>query len=246
MVATMRHLLLLTVLTGLLSGCGLFRSEERGGILDETEWFEVTPGNGVWDEEYGRTTDPANCSFRFRLLREATGLVVEAVVRDDVIVTDDCPFSAEARRTASCKPWDDDTFQCYFDGDLDGAPDIRSREGTVWGGEYILSANGVAMSDHSSCPDGFGQRWGGRAYITRNASDGHVIDYRLWFSWACLGLPRPPNEEDDVTFGFNACVHDDDNGGRADRALYWRGSPAMPYSDESKFQRITLKGRAKE
>ena len=243
----MRHRPLLPILlSGLLAGCSLFRGEEPDGVLDATDWFEVTPSNGVWDEEYGRTSNPQSCSFRFRVLRETEGLVVEAIVRDDVVVTDDSPFSAEAVRTAACQPWNDDTFQCYFDGDLDGSPDARSQKGTVWGGEYVLTANGVGMSDHSSCPGGFGQKWGGRVYVTREEANACVLDYRLWFSWACLGLPRPPAPEADVTFGFNACVHDDDDGGRADRALYWKGTPAMPYSDESKFQRITLKGRAKK
>lgn len=212
-------------------------------MLDETPWFDVTPTNGVWDEEYGRTTDPWNCSFAFRVIRRTSGLVVEARVKDDVVVTDDCPFSAERHRTVACRPWDDDTFQCYFDGDLDGAHDVRSGDTPIWGGEYVLAANGVALSDHSSCPNSFGERWGGRVIVTSEAVNRQVIDYRLWFSWACLGFPCAPKDEEDVTFGFNACVHDDDDGGRADRALFWRGSPTLPYSDESRFERLTLKGR---
>ena len=69
------------------------------------------------------------------------------------------------------------------------------------------------------------------------------IHYDLFFTWACLGRRRPPADDEDVTFGFNICVHDDDDGGRNDRALYWKGNPARPYRDESQFGDITLKGR---
>lgn len=229
-----------------LSGCSLFAPDDPSLVLDMTEVFTVTPANGVWDEEYGRTSDPKNCSFSFQITRNVGGLVVTALVHDNAIVTDDSPYGPSSEKNAARKPWDDDTFQCFFDGDLDGAPDSRAVKGKLWGGEYALSANGVAQSDHSSCPNGFGQQWGGRVFVTKNGANDYTLDYRLFFSWDCLGLPRPPTEEEDVTFGFNACVHDDDDGGRADRALYWKGSPAMPYSNESKFGRITLKGRKKE
>ncbi|MBQ2629055.1 MAG: hypothetical protein IJG13_05195, partial [Kiritimatiellae bacterium] len=55
-----------------------------------SDWIDVTPQNGVWDEYYRRTDDPANCSFRFRVSRYADSLGVEAFVRDDRVVVDDC------------------------------------------------------------------------------------------------------------------------------------------------------------
>ncbi len=236
---------ILLVLSGFFAGCRLFMSDDLGEELDATEVFSVTPANGVWDEEYGRTSDSNNCSFTFQITRMRSGLVVTAQVRDNAIVADDSPYSPDAVKNDACRPWDDDSFQCYFDGDGDGAPDVRAIKGPLWGGEYLLSANGVAFSGHSSCPNSFGEKWGGRVF-KRKDGDGLVLDYRLWFSWACLGWPKPPADDEDVTFGFNACVHDDDDGGRADRALYWKGSPVTPYSDESKFGKITLKGRKTE
>lgn len=233
-------------LAGFLAGCQLFVSEDLDLVLDETEVYSVTPANGVWDEEYGRTSDPKNCSFSFKITRTVGGLIVTALVQDNAVVTDDSPYGPSSEKNAARKPWDDDTFQCFFDGDLDGAPDSHAVKGRIWGGEYALAANGVAQSDWSSCPNGFGQHWGGRVFVTKNAANDYLLDYRLFFSWACLGLPKPPAETEDVTFGFNACVHDDDDGGRADRALYWKGSPTMPYSNESLFGRITLKGRKVE
>lgn len=231
------------VFIGLLAGCAFFASEEKDLVFDETEVFTVTPATGVWDEEYGRTGDPKNCSFSFRIVRKAEGLEVLALVQDNAVVTDDSPYGPSAGKNAARKPWDDDTFQCFFDGDLDGTPDSHAVEGRLWGGEYALTANGMAQSDRSSCPDGFGRQWTGRVFVTKNGANDYLLDYKLFFTWACLGLPAPPAEDQDVTFGFNACVHDDDDGGRADRALYWKGSPTMPYSDESRFGRITLKGR---
>ena len=75
------------------------------------------------------------------------------------------------------------------------------------------------------------------------ADDGRfLLEYDLWFSWKCLGYVNPPDPHKDVTFGFNICVHDDDDGGRADHALYWKGNPVLPYRDESAFGTLTLKG----
>ena len=73
-----------------------------------SDWIEVTPQNGVWDEYYRRTADPANCSFRFRVSRYADSLGVEAYVRDDRVVVDDSPAGS-----ISCETWKDETSLAY-------------------------------------------------------------------------------------------------------------------------------------
>lgn len=227
---------LAAVLSAALAGC-VGEEIDPMAETDSTEVFEVTPSNGVWDDEYGRTLDPTDCSFRFRVARRLDGVIVEASVLDDKIVTDDC-----VPGSLSCPGWDDDNIECFFDGDNDKSPDSRSG-GTIYGGEYILVANRAAQSDNSSCPRSFGRDWTGTVNRVRLPNGKWKIDYSLWFSWKCLGLRAAPKPDEDVTFGFNVCVHDDDTGGRADRALYWKGNPALPYRDESKFGTITLKGR---
>lgn len=219
------------------AGCVFFAKETPVRVLDETPWIAVTPETGVWDGDYGRTSDPSNLSFAFQVVRRTDGIQVFARVHDDRIVTDSCPAGS-----TTGPYWDDDSFQCLFDGDNDGASDARETGRKIYGGEYALLANGVGRSDYSSCPKGFGTDWTGTVELVDDSSGGVVLEYRLWFSWACLGLARTPSEEEDVTFGFNASVHDDDKGGRADRALFWKGTSELPYRDERHFGKITLKG----
>ena len=63
--------------------------------------------------------------------------------------------------------------------------------------------------------------------------------YRLWFSWDCLNRPAPKPDEP-VTLGMTVCIHDDDDGGACDKALYWKGNPKYPFADESAFGRLDL------
>jgi len=202
-----------------------------------TDPVKVSPDSGVWDSEYGKTDGKSNLSYTFRLVRYADGFGVRATVRDDSVVTDDC-------RTGSvtCPSWDDDNIQCFFDGDNDRSRDSRAAGGVYYGGEYTLVANGAANSDYSSCPGGFGRDWFGTVARAERPGGGWKIEYDLRFTWRCLGRARDPLPEEDVTFGFNICVHDDDDGGRADRALYWKGNPEMPYRDESMFGTVVLRG----
>lgn len=231
------RVVLLSFAMAALSGCRLpwFGSARE---LYSTEVFKVGPATGVWDEEYGRTDDPANCSFEFRVLRYRDGIGVKATVYDDKVVADNCPPGS-----VSCPSWDDDTLQCFFDGNNDRAKDARAGNGLRYGGEFTLVANGAAQSDFSSRPRGFGETWRGTVAVHDLPDGGHRLEYDLWFSWCCIGRRRPPADDEDVTFGFNICVHDDDDGGRNDRALYWKGSSVRPYRDESGFGTITLKGR---
>ncbi|MGN0855252.1 MAG: sugar-binding protein [Kiritimatiellia bacterium] len=221
------------------SGCRWFPfGPDLESPLSRTGEIRVLPGNGVWDEEYGRTDDPKNCSFVFEVLRYPEGIRVVATVWDDRLVTDDCTPGA-----VSCPSWDDDNLEVFFDGDNDRSPDVRAGNGIRSGGEFTLVANGAAQSDFSSLPKSFGTAWRGTARPVRQADGSWRIDYDLFFTWACLGSRRAPRPDEDVTFGFNICVHDDDDGGRNDHALYWKGNPARPYRDESRFGTITLEGR---
>jgi len=226
-------------LAALTAGCCLFGERDSGPAeISATQLHTVTPQNGVWDAEYGRTDEAGNCSFSFVVVRYEDGVGVKATVRDDKVVADDCQ-----QGSVSCPSWDDDNLECFFDGDNDKSLDARAGDGLFYGGEYTLVANGASQSDYSGRPRSFGRLWRG-SVVRRDLQGGGVaLDYDMWFSWRCLGRATPPDPYEDVTFGFNICVHDDDDGGRADRALYWKGNPVMPYRDESRFGTITLKGK---
>ncbi len=224
----------------LLAGC-LGNGERTLHETYSTPVCAVSHTNGVWDAEYGRTAEPGNCSFSFRVVRYTDGFGVKATVLDDVVVADDCKPGS-----VSCPSWDDDTLQCFFDGDNDKSPDSRAGNGLFYGGEYTLVANGAAQSDFSGHPESFGGLWKGTVDRVDLQDGGVKLYYDLWFAWECIGRRVPPAPDEDVTFGFNICVHDDDDGGRCDRALYWKGTPVMPYRDESTFGTITLKGRKTE
>lgn len=223
----------------LAAGCAA--GPDDGAAISCTPEIEVLPSNGTWDAEYGKTQDPANCSFVFSVARYRDGIGVKAKVRDDTIVTDGCKPGDVAAPT-----WDDDNIECFFDGDNDKSKDARSGNGLFWGGEYAFTANGAAQSSFSGQPGSFGTLWTGSVQRVEAPGGGWLLEYDLKFSWKCLGRAAPPPDGEDVTFGFNICVHDDDDGGRADRALFWKGKSVMPYRDESGFGEITLKGRKEE
>lgn len=221
-----------------ISGC---RSLDGTAVTRE-EWYSterifVTPANGVWDDEYGKTESMDDCSFWFRVVRYADGIGVKAGVTDDRVVTDDCEPG-----TVTCPSWDDDNLECFFDGDNDKSKDARAGDGLKYGGEYTFVANGAAQSDFSGHPKSFGDKWKGAVRRIALPSGGNYLAYDMWFSWACIGCTEPPRPDEDVTFGFNICIHDDDDGKRNDHALYWKGNPAVPYRDESAFGTVTLKG----
>lgn len=200
--------------------------------IASSDIFTVTPQNGVWDEEYSRTGDAGDCSFSFRVVRYADGIGVKAKVIDDAVVTDDCKAG-----TITCPSWDDDNLECFFDGDNNKAKDSRSGGELKWGGEFTFVANGAAQSDFSGLPKSFGDKWKGTVSKTA-VNGGYELEYDMWFSWACLGRDKAPAPGEKVEFGFNICIHDDDDGKRNDHALYWKGNPAIPYRDESRFGTI--------
>ena len=206
-----------------------------------SDWIEVTAANGVKDDYYPLQREPEKCSFRFRVMRNEDNTIgVEAFVRDDRIVTDDSPAGS-----ISCPTWKDDCLEVFFDGDGDGNPNTRGPE---WndnptpcnaGGEYAIAANGATQSDYASAKKCFGARWGGFAkpWIKEDARIG--THYRLWFTWDCLARAAPPPGEQ-VPLKMTVCIHDDDDGGACDYALYWKGNPKYPFADESAFGEIVL------
>lgn len=206
-------------------------------------WTEVTPTNGVWDDYYHPTDDPSDCSFRFRVLRLEDGIGVEALVRDDAIVVDDCPTGS-----VSCATWKDDCLEVFFDGDNDRNPNTRGPDENNpipcnAGGEYAIAANGSSQSDYASAKKCFGTLWGGTAEPWRDSKGSRLgTRYDLWFKYECLNRPAPrPNEPVDLR--LTVCVHDDDDGGACDHALYWKGNPKRPYADESAFGVLRLPKR---
>ena len=212
--------------------------DDHGPVLDETPEYVVTPANGVWDVEYGRTDDLNDLSFRFRLVRYADGVGVKARVVDDSVMTDDCRPA-----TLTCPSWDDDNLECFFDGDNDKSPDARAGDGLSYGGEFTFVANGAAQSDFSGWPKSFGNMWIGSVTTNELENGSKELVYDMFFSWGCLGRKVAPKPDEEVAFGFNICVHDDDDGKRNDHALYWKGNPARPYRDESAFGTIVFKGK---
>ena len=211
-----------------------------------SEWMQVTDRNGVWDEYYARTPDGTDCSFSFRVFRTADRIGVEAYVRDDAVVTDDCKPGDDP-----CTTWKDDCLEVFFDGDGDGNPNTRGPDPDRplpcnAGGEYAIAANGATQSDYASAKKCFGRLWGGTAERWTEANGTAMgTHYKLWFDWACLGRTAPPADRA-VRLKMTVCVHDDDDGGACDHALYWKGNPKIPYADESAFGEVELKGGASD
>ena len=148
----------------------LVAASAAGASCWDSGWTEVTPQNGVWDEYYRRTDDPANCSFRFRVSRYADSLGVEAFVRDDKVVVDNCQAGS-----ISCETWKDDCLEVFFDGDNDRNPNTRGPDESKprpcnAGGEYAIAANGATQSDYASAKKCFGRLWGGLGIPTAGPS----------------------------------------------------------------------------
>ena len=208
-----------------------------------SDWIEVTAKNGVKDDYYPLQTEPEKCSFKFRVMRNADNTIgVEAFVRDDKIVVDDSPAGS-----ISCPTWKDDCLEVFFDGDDDRNPNTR---GPDWndnptpcnaGGEYAIAANGATQSDYASAKKCFGSLWGGFAEPWNEGGSRVGTHYRLWFTWDCLGRPAPSPGEP-VPLRMTVCIHDDDDGGACDYALYWKGNPKYPFADESAFGEIVIGG----
>ena len=206
-----------------------------------SEWIEVSASNGVKDDYYPIQTEPEKCSFKFRVMRNNDNTIgVEAFVCDDKIVVDDSPL-----KSISCPTWKDDCLEVFFDGDGDRNPNTRGPE---WndnptpcnaGGEYAIAANGATQSDYASAKKCFGRLWGGFAepWVKDDVCIG--THYKLWFDWGCLARSAPRPDED-VALRMTVCIHDDDDGGACDYALYWKGNPKYPFADESAFGEIVL------
>lgn len=205
-----------------------------------SDWIMVTPQDGVKDDYYALPRSADDGSMRFRMLRIKGGVSVEAWVRDDLTVVDDCPTGA-----VSCTTWTDDCLEVFFDGDCDRNPNTRGPDETRptpcnAGGEYAIAANGAAQSDYASSKRSFGTEWGGTAVPWLECGKRVGTHYELWFLWKAVGCPVAPREDEPARFGFTICLHDDDDGGACDKALYYRGNPQAPYADERAFDQVEL------
>ena len=210
-------------------------------VLSTAGWIHVDAGSGVKDDYYPLPADAADGSFRFRVSRNADNTIgVEAFVRDSRTVVDDCRPGE-----ISCPTWKDDCLEVFFDGDGDRCPNTRGPDYNdnptpcKAGGEYAIAANGATQSDYASAKKCFGRQWGGIAEPWTENGQRIGTHYRLWFAWACLNRPAPKPSEP-VALRMTVCIHDDDDGGACDHALYWKGNPKYPFADESAFGEIVL------
>ena len=207
------------------------------GSLEEwtgVPFVSVTSATGVLDAKTTAPTDDRDLSFRFKVGYDESALYVAVVVTDDAVVADSCESGS-----SSAPAWDDDAVEIFIDGNHNRAPDSRVADNAElrYGGEFAIVANGAAMSDYSGYPKSFGQLWSGATNytsVTNGAATEMTYEFRI--AWAAMGLKMRPE-----AIGLNLSVQDDDDGGRRDHALYWKGNPQRPFSDESQFGTLFFK-----
>ena len=211
-------------------------------------WTFVSITNGIYDVE---TAPPANdadlCGF-FRCLWDDDGLLVECVARDDDVGVDACKPG-----DLSCRSWTDDCTEIFLDGALARLTDSRADGGKhlAHGGEFVLTANGAAMSDYSSARRGYlppaaafapdaaprtNAWWTAEAFWNGDAKSGGYAT-RFYVPWAAMSLSGVPER-----VGFTISFQDDDRGGERDHTLYWTGSHYLPFRNESAFGDIVFDG----
>ena len=211
-------------------------------------WTFVSITNGIYD---AGTAPPAHdadlCGF-FRCFWDDGGLLVECVARDDDVCVDACKPG-----DLSCRSWTDDCTEIFLDGALARLPDSRADGGVhlAHGGEFVLTANGAAMSDYSSARRGYlppaaafapvaaprtNAWWTGEAFWSGDAKSGGYAT-RFYLPWAAMALASVP-----ARVGFTISFQDDDRGGERDHTLYWTGSPDLPFRNESAFGDIVFEG----
>lgn len=218
-----------------------------GELSDWDLWrfVRVTPENGVFDTESGRTDDPADLSFSFGVVNDAEYLYVAVLVVDDLVVldTNQNPTDRQARA------WMDDAVEIFLDGDHSRSPDARDPDKVEFrtGGEFAVVANGALTSTMSGVP-GTG---GDAAYWTAAGSGagppgaayqapwdslrrGYAVEAR--FRYRVMGEKAGPGR----VIGFTVSAHDDDNGGGRDAALYWRGWSPSCWRNEAGWGTLQL------
>ncbi len=217
------------------------------GNLSEWEnmqFIEVTPQNGVFDGESGKTKRPEDFSFAFCVTNDDRYLYVAVRVVDDILVLDTNPDPAELHTRA----WMDDAVEIFIDGDHNHAPNARDSLGVefITGGEFSVVANGAVTSDQSGVPGrgndpeawtsagSYGARGPAYAAPWDSTTGGFQIEAR--FNYKIMGEGVGPGSR----IGFTISAHDDDDGGDRDVALYWKGFDHSAWRDESGWGDLIL------
>ena len=209
------------------------------GKLDDwagATFVAVTPQNGVFDLESGKTDDPADLSYRFAVCHDGEALHVAVEVTDDILSLDDTrPGETHA------KAWYDDAVEIFLDGNRNRAPHARSADRAEYasGGEFSLVANAAATSNCTGWPDSFGKadHWQGATQCEHLPDGSWRLRYEYRLTWRVMGGKVRPGDR----IGFTIGVQDDDNGGSRDHALYWLGITPSCWKDEAGWGDVYLK-----
>jgi hypothetical protein len=199
------------------------------GTLASGEWTGalklsingLAPGeNYGWNPLNGNVLQPADCSFDLYILHDGESLYVGLDVTDDSVSHDNAPS-----QTAHYNVWEDDCTEVFINGDFDdgnseGAhnadPDDNDwNEGQIphfgiWGQAY--------WDGNRNTKD---VTWFASTGIT---TKGFMTEYR--FPLATIDTVDGPGAAPltvGKTFGFNALVNDDDNGGDREDQLSLAG-----------------------
>jgi hypothetical protein len=208
-----------------------------GDLADwrDVPFTEVTPQNGVFDAESPSTDDPANLSYRFAVCHDDEALYVAVEVTDDKIVADDCkPDDVHA------PAWMDDAVEVFIDGNHNRAEDARPADGAeqIFGGEFSQVINGAATSRFSGYPRTFGQPefWQGVTNWKAVQAGEKKLRYEFRILWRAMGGKVRPGD----TIGFNIALQDDDDGGKREHSLYWRGISPHCWKNEGGWGEILM------
>jgi len=205
----------------------------------------VTPENGVFDAESGPADDAEDLSFSFAVANDGQYLYVAVRIIDDVLVVD----SNQDPDDVHARAWMDDAVEIFLDGDHSHSPNARDTAGVEFqtGGEYAIVANGAVTSDQSGAPgtEGDPQYWSSAgsygpppaaAYAAPWDREVGGFSMEARFSFRLMGPEVGPGSR----VGFTVSVHDDDDGGGRDAALYWKGRSPSAWKDEGGWGDLIL------
>lgn len=161
----------------------------------------------------GNATSSSDFSAYFKTLWDAENLYVLVNVTDDTKIND------------SDADYQDDAIEIYVDINNDkltsyGPTDYQYT--FAWNNNNSINANGPTTNFQFKIVD---------------TSNGYLLEVKM--PWATLGLVEPKNG---VLLGFDAHVHDDDDGGERDNKLAWFTTTDQSYLNPSLFATATLVG----
>ncbi len=212
---------------------------------DQSTFIHVTPQTGTFDAESDSTDDPNDLSFAFGVANDGQYLYVAVRITDDLLVLDTNRDPSDKEALA----WMDDAVEVFLDGDHNHSPDARDSEGIEFmtGGEFSIVANGAVTSRMSGFPltNGDPDHWTsagsygpppGAAYQSPwdGQTQGFIVEAR--FNYRIMGESVGPGSR----IGFTVSVHDDDDGGGRDAALYWEGISPHCWKNEAGWGDLIL------